>query len=136
MIDAVGLPGVRFPRGDVGETPEVPVRRPDGADPVLTHQRGDVGVAEVASLPYVNVLVQPFSAGAQPSIGSAFTLLRFADADTADMNCVYLENTQGALYLERPGDVDRYTVIFEQLNRSALSADESLELVTTLTSQL
>jgi transcriptional regulator with XRE-family HTH domain len=93
-------------------------------------------LTEVATLPHVSILVQPFSAGAHPSIGSAFTLLRFADADTADMNCVYLENAQGALYLERPGDVDRYTVIFEQLSRSALPANESLQLVTTLTSQL
>jgi hypothetical protein len=91
---------------------------------------------EVATLPHLSVVVQPFSAGAHPSIGSAFTLLRFADADTADMSCVYLENEQGALYLERPGDVDRYTVMFEQLSGSALSADESLELVTTLTSEL
>lgn len=91
---------------------------------------------EVARLPHVSVRVQPFSAGAHPSIGSAFTLLRFADADTADMNCVYLENEQGALYLERPADVDRYAVMFEQLSRSALSVDESVELVATLTSQL
>lgn len=68
-------------------------------------------------------------AGAHPSIGLAFTLLRFADAETAGMDCVYLENAQGALYQERPSDVDRYTMIFEQLGESALSADESLDLV-------
>lgn len=113
---------------------EAVLRRLVGGPAVMREQLEHL--TEVARLPHVSVLVQPFSAGAHPSIGSAFTLLRFADADTAGMNCVYLENDQGALYLERPGDVDRYTVMFEQLTRSALSAAESLELVATLAAEL
>ncbi|MGH3694925.1 MAG: helix-turn-helix domain-containing protein [Pseudonocardiaceae bacterium] len=113
---------------------EAVLRRVVGGPAVMREQLEHL--AEVARLPSVSVQVQPFSAGAHPSIGSAFTLLRFADADTADMNCVYLENAQGGLYLERPIDVDHYAMMFEQLSTSALSADQSLELVTTLTSQL
>ncbi|MGH3854160.1 MAG: helix-turn-helix domain-containing protein [Pseudonocardiaceae bacterium] len=84
----------------------------------------------VAQLSNVTVAVLPFSAGAHPSIGSAFTLLRFAD--TLEMNCVYLENDRSALYLERPADVDHYTAVFEQLSKTALSAEESLELIARL----
>ncbi|MGH3669818.1 MAG: DUF5753 domain-containing protein, partial [Pseudonocardiaceae bacterium] len=113
---------------------EAVLRRVVGGPAIMREQLEHL--TEVAKLPHVSVRVQPFSAGAHPSIGSAFTLLRFADADTADMNCVYLENEQGALYLERPADVDRYAVMFDQLSRSALSVDESLDLVATLTSQL
>jgi transcriptional regulator with XRE-family HTH domain len=91
-------------------------------------------LTEVAQLPHVNVVVQPFSAGAHPSIGSAFTLLRFAD--TMGMNCVYLENDRGALYLERPADVDRYAAMFEQLSGTALSADKSVQLAARLASEL
>lgn len=91
-------------------------------------------LTEVAQLPHVTVSVQPFSAGAHPSIGSAFTLLRFAD--TLGMNCVYLENARGALYLERPADVDRYAAMFEELSGTALSADASLQLVAKLASDL
>lgn len=101
--------------------------RPVGGPAVMREQLEHL--AEVVKLPHVSVLVQPFSAGAHPSIGLAFTLLRFADAETAGMDCVYLENAQGALYQERPSDVDRYMVIFEQLSESALSADDSLDLV-------
>jgi hypothetical protein len=61
-------------------------------------------------------------------------LLRFAD--TMGMNCVYLENDRGALYLERPADVDRYAAMFEQLSMSALSAEESLQLVARLAAEL
>jgi transcriptional regulator with XRE-family HTH domain len=89
---------------------------------------------EVAKLPHVDLAVQPFSAGAHPSIGSAFTLLRFAD--TASMNCVYLENDRGALYLERPADVDRYAAMFEQLSATALSVDETQRLMARLASEL
>jgi hypothetical protein len=113
---------------------EAVLRRMVGGSAIMREQLEHL--TEVASLPHVSVQVQPFSAGAHPSIGSAFTLLRFADADTAGMSCVYLENARGALYLERPVDVDRYTVMFEQLSSSALPAKETLELVTTLTSQL
>ncbi|MGH3885791.1 MAG: helix-turn-helix domain-containing protein [Pseudonocardiaceae bacterium] len=113
---------------------EAVLRRLVGGPAVMREQLKHL--SEVARLPHVSVVVQPFSAGAHPSIGSAFTLLRFADADTAGMNCVYLENAQGTLYLERPGDVDRHAAMFEQLSESALSADESLELVTTLASEL
>jgi transcriptional regulator with XRE-family HTH domain len=110
---------------------EAVLRRPVGGPAVMREQLEHL--SEVAKLPQVSVVVQPFSAGAHPSIGSAFTLLRFADADAADMNCVYLENAQGGLYLERPSDIDRYTVMFEQLSESALSADDSLELVASYT---
>ena len=51
---------------------------------------GAVHLIEVAHLPHIDLTLYPFMAGAHPSIGSAFTLLRFAD--TASMDCVYLEN--------------------------------------------
>ncbi len=111
---------------------EAVLRRLVGGPTVMREQLNHL--TEVARLPHVNVSVQPFSAGAHPSIGSAFTLLRFAD--TLGMNCVYLEVDRGALYLERPADVDRYTAMFEQLSKTALSADASLQLVARLASEL
>jgi transcriptional regulator with XRE-family HTH domain len=110
---------------------EAVLRRPVGGPAVMREQLEHL--SEMAKLPHVSVLVQPFSAGAHPSIGLAFTLLRFADADTAGMDCVYLENAQGALYQERPGDLVRYTAMFEQLSESALPTEESLELVASYT---
>lgn len=89
---------------------------------------------EVARLPQVDLTVQLFSAGAQPSSGSAFTLLQFDDIE--GMDCVYLENARGGIYLERPADVERYAAIFEQLSATALSADESLALVARMASEL
>jgi transcriptional regulator with XRE-family HTH domain len=91
-------------------------------------------IVELARSPHITVAILPFDAGEHPSIGSAFTLLRFADAES--MNCVYLEHHLGALYIERPADIRRYSAMFEQLAASALNPDESLRLVTTLASEL
>ncbi len=111
---------------------EAVLRRLVGGPAVMREQLDHL--KEVAQLPHVTVLVQPFSAGAHPSIGAAFTLLRFAG--TLSMNCVYLEVDRGALYLERPADVDRYAAMFEQLSSTALSAAESRQLVARLAAEL
>lgn len=111
---------------------EAVLRRLVGGPKVMQEQLEHI--AEVAQSPHVSVTVLPFGGGAHPSIGSAFTLLRFADAES--MNFVYLEHHLGALYLERPADITRYTAIFEQLVANALSPDESLHLVTTLAEEL
>ncbi|MGH3769640.1 MAG: helix-turn-helix domain-containing protein [Pseudonocardiaceae bacterium] len=111
---------------------EAVLRRLVGGPAVMREQLEHL--TEVARLPHVNLAVHPFGAGAHPSIGAAFTLLRFAD--TLGMNCVYLENDRGALYLERPADLDRYAAMFEQLSKTALSAEESLHLVARLAAAL
>jgi transcriptional regulator with XRE-family HTH domain len=111
---------------------EAVLRRLVGGPTIMREQLDHL--TEVAQLPHVAVSVHPFRAGAHSSIGAAFTLLRFAD--TLGMNCVYLENDRGALYLERPADVDRYAAMFEQLSAGALSAEESLHLVARLAAEL
>lgn len=110
---------------------EAVLRRKVGGIEIMREQLQHI--AEVAQLPHIEVRVLPFDAGEHPSIGTAFTLLRFADASA--MNAVYLEHHMGALYLERPADLMRYTEMFEQLATLALSPDDSLALMTTLASK-
>ncbi len=111
---------------------EAVLRRKVGGAEVMREQLRHI--AKVAELPHVEVRVLPFDAGEHPSIGTAFALLRFADASA--MNFVYLEHHMGALYLERPADLARYTEMFEQLVTAALSPDESLQFVATLATEL
>lgn len=77
-------------------------------------------LAEMAQLPHVELQVLPFSAGPHAAMGQTFTVLRFP-GDEAGLDFVYLENDRGALYLERPADVDGYQTIFTQLTTAALS---------------
>jgi transcriptional regulator with XRE-family HTH domain len=110
---------------------EAVLRRKVGGADVMREQLQHL--AEVAELPHIEIRVLTFDAGEHPSIGTAFTLLRFADASA--MNAVYLEHHMGALYLERPADLLRYSAMFEQLADSALDPDDSLALIATLASE-
>ena len=111
---------------------EAVLRRTVGGPEVMREQLQHI--VALADSSHVSVVVLPFDTGAHPSIGSAFTLLRFADA--ASINFVYLEHLLGALYLERPTDIERYTEVFEQLSASALAPDESLRLIARVASEL
>lgn len=67
-------------------------------------------IIETAELPNVTVQVVPFSAGFHPAMSGSFAALRFPEAP---MNTVYVEIEGGAVYMEKPPDVQRYTATFE-----------------------
>jgi transcriptional regulator with XRE-family HTH domain len=75
-------------------------------------------VIDTAQLPNVTVQVLPFSVGYHPSMTGSFTALRFPEVPM--MNTVYVQIRGGALYVEKPPDVDRYTATFERLAELAL----------------
>lgn len=81
---------------------------------------------ETAELPNVTVQVVPFSAGLHPAMAGSFTALRFPEAP---MNTVYVEFKGGAIYMEKPPDVDRYTATFERLTEVALSGEETVSFL-------
>jgi transcriptional regulator with XRE-family HTH domain len=84
-------------------------------------------IAEVAGRPNVTVQVLPFTAGAHPAMLGSFTLMRFPDP--ADKDVVYLEAETGALYLEGPEDVSRYSLMIDYLRAQALGPAESRALI-------
>lgn len=92
-------------------------------------------VLHLAKLDHISLRVLPFTAGAHPAMVSPFILLRF-DTEPDNMNVVYLEHDTGALYLERPTDIDRYTWIFTEATRLALAEDASNHLVATVKADL
>lgn len=75
-------------------------------------------VIDTAALPNVTVQVLPFSVGFHPAMAGSFAALRFPEVPM--MNTVYVQIQGGALYVEKPPDVDRYTAIFERLTELAL----------------
>ncbi|MGH3277953.1 MAG: helix-turn-helix domain-containing protein [Trebonia sp.] len=74
----------------------------------------------------VTVQVIPFSSGAHSAMDSTFTILDFAESVSS---VVYVEGLVGWIYIERPHDLMRYEQIFEKLKSSALSPQESTELI-------
>jgi transcriptional regulator with XRE-family HTH domain len=80
-------------------------------------------LAEVASLPNVTLQVIPFEAGAHIAMTGPFTMLRYRGSEA--MNAVFVELDHAVWSAEKPRDLDRYTRMFEQLTKTALSPDRS-----------
>lgn len=89
---------------------------------------------ELSEKPNINIRVVPFAAGAHAGSKSAFSLLRFPENLNTD--AVYLENERGAVWLERPADIEHYTTVFDLMSSRALDASASMELVASLASSL
>jgi hypothetical protein len=84
-------------------------------------------VIDTAALPNVTVQVLPFSVGFHPAMTGSFTALRFPEVPM--MNTVYVNIQGGALYVEKPPDVERYTATFERLAELALDEARTIPLL-------
>src|SRR5258708_22467193 len=72
---------------------------------------------ELTSLPNIRLQVVPYQTSGYGAEG-AFTLLRFGQAELSDI--VYVEHLAGALYLEKPEEVEIYS---RALDRLAVEAE-------------
>ena len=111
---------------------EAVIRRVVGGASVMREQLSHI--AEMARLPYVNVQVLPFSAGAHPAMDGAFRILGFPESTDPDV--VYLENQAGSLYLEEEPEIDRYARMFSHLMAKALDPEESRRMIARLANDL
>jgi len=108
---------------------EAVVRRPVGGSRVMVEQL--TRLIDVGELPNVSVRVLPFAAGGHRGVLSGpFVLLRFpADREERDPEppVVYMENPTGALYLDKPQEIDYYAAAFSDvLGRTDETASREL----------
>lgn len=82
---------------------------------------------DMGARPHVTVQVLPFEAGAHAAEASSFAMLSFPEP--ADPDAVYLEDLTSSLYLEKPEDLVRYTLVFDHLRGTALSDTDSAGLI-------
>ena len=104
------------------------VSRPVGGDKVMRDQLRLL--AEAASWPNVTLQVLPFEAGPHAGMDGTFAILEFPEPGDSDV--VYAENATGGLFLEKNDELGKYTKIFENIRRAALSPEESAELIAQL----
>ncbi|MEU9984860.1 helix-turn-helix transcriptional regulator [Streptomyces sp. NPDC050856] len=78
--------------------------------------------------PHITVQVLPYAVGAHPGLSGQFSVLRFADSSQAGV--VYLERFTSDLYLEKPSDVQHYSVMYAHIQAQALDPDSTLLLIT------
>lgn len=104
---------------------EAALRRVVGNKAVMRDQLDHL--VEQSQLPHVTVQVIPFDMGAHPGLNGQYAILEFPDA--ADSSVVYIEGVTSDLYLEKPNDVHKYSVMYEHLRAQALNVDQSLQFI-------
>jgi Domain of unknown function (DUF5753)/Helix-turn-helix domain len=111
---------------------EATLRRPVGGPAVMRVQLQRL--VELSALPNVTLQVLPFSAGPHAGMDGEFTIFSFSDP--ADPDLVFIENSGGDLYLERPDRTQRYRLMFSHLQAAALNTAESIRALADVQQQL
>ncbi len=110
---------------------EAILRRPVGGARVMAEQLDQL--VKVSELQNVSLQVAPFSAGAHPGVMSGpFVILRFpvnGDGRESEPATVYKDGFTGALYLDKPQEVERYTQAFGSIQDACLDEDASRSLI-------
>ncbi|MGW0603404.1 helix-turn-helix domain-containing protein [Streptomyces sp. NPDC002644] len=104
---------------------EAALRRIVGNRAVMREQLEHL--VEQAQLPHVTVQVIPFNLGAHPGLNGQYAILEFPDA--SDSSVVYIEGVTSDLYLEKPNDVHKYSVMYEHLRAQALNVEQSRQFI-------
>jgi transcriptional regulator with XRE-family HTH domain len=108
------------------------IRRPVGGRVVMSAQLKRL--IDVSALPNVALRIMPFSAGLHHGVMSGpFVMLRFpvnGDGKATEPPTVYVDGFTGALYLDKPGEIDRYEMAFTDIWETALNESASRELIT------
>jgi transcriptional regulator with XRE-family HTH domain len=90
---------------------------------------------KATELPQVSVRVLPVSAGPhEASVAGAFTMLEFPtdNGERPEPPTIYSENLTGALYLDKPAEINQYERAWRTLDVVALSDAESVTLLSSL----
>ncbi len=117
---------------------ETILRRPVGGPEVMAAQLD--ALAEAADLPNVTLRVVPLSAGLHPgAMSGPFYMLRFpvnSNGVESEPATVYVDGFTGALYLDKPNEVEQYAEAFESIWNAALDKAASAELIRQLAKEL
>ncbi|GAA1086174.1 helix-turn-helix transcriptional regulator [Nocardiopsis composta] len=105
---------------------EAALRRQVGGPEVMKRQISHL--AELSQRPNIDLQVLPFEVGAHAAAGFQFSILVFSEADSI----VYIEADQDGLYLEEEEQVERYKLVFDRLQASAMSVERSKDFLKSL----
>jgi transcriptional regulator with XRE-family HTH domain len=78
--------------------------------------------------PHITVQVLPYAVGAHPGLSGQFSILQSTDGPEAGV--VYLERFTSGIYLEKPSDVQHYSVLYDHLQAQALDPDSTRRFIT------
>lgn len=99
---------------------------------LLGMQKQLAHLVNISQRPHISVRVLPLSAGPhKASSTGAFTILDFPQIGTAspEPTTIYSENLTGALYLDKPAEVENYCDLWRELEKTALDQRASDDLI-------
>ncbi|MER7452232.1 helix-turn-helix transcriptional regulator [Nocardia beijingensis] len=110
---------------------EATLRHQIGGAAVMAAQSGHL--AELSGLPNVSIRIVPLNAGSYLGLeAGSFVLLEFPEHPNPSLTeppVVYVEGYTGALYLDKPDEIDQYQTARSSVESAALSEDESRALL-------
>ncbi|GIE49004.1 transcriptional regulator [Amorphoplanes nipponensis] len=104
---------------------EAVLRREIGGREVMRAQVR--ALLEAAELPHVRLQVARFHQGTAAPAGFPFAIMRFAEPELSDV--VYVEQLTGALYLDKPADVEHYLIAMERACLEAEPPERTIEIL-------
>ncbi|MGQ0840103.1 DUF5753 domain-containing protein [Actinokineospora sp.] len=110
---------------------EAILRRPVGGSAIMAEQLRRL--FEIAQLGNVSLRVMPYSAGLHYGVMSGpFVKLDFprtGSGEPTEPPTIYVESFTGALFLEKPHEIQRYTAAFTSIWNASLSEVDSLRYI-------
>jgi transcriptional regulator with XRE-family HTH domain len=107
------------------------LRRAVGGPDVMAAQLDSL--VEASGLPNVSLRIIPFSAGYHPGmLTGSFTIMRFplnVVGEESEPPTVYSDLFTGAIWLDKPNEIERYSQAFGEIWDLSLGCDESRELI-------
>ncbi|MEE1802874.1 DUF5753 domain-containing protein [Streptomyces sp. NPDC101062] len=103
-----------------------------GGHTVMKDQLGHL--LDMAKRPNVKVQVVPYSVGAHPTMGIAFSILSFAEAGALDV--VHMDTASSGVWLEGETDAKRHGQLFAHLAQMGLSEQDSVALINGIVEEL
>jgi hypothetical protein len=101
---------------------ESALRRPVGNDPRVLRRQLE-HLLRVSELPHISIQVALLDQGGHAAAGGSFNILRFEHGQLPDI--VYIEHLTSALYLDKPTDVEYYTMIMSRLVTAVPAPDRT-----------
>ncbi|MFJ2030763.1 helix-turn-helix domain-containing protein [Streptosporangium sp. NPDC087985] len=111
---------------------EAALRKMVGGPKIMAEQLSHL--VDMATRSNIAVQILLDSTGAHAAMGSGFVILDFAG--DLDPSIVYLETPTDNLFLERPEEVQAYTLTFNRVVAAALTVEQSVDYVASLVDQL
>lgn len=111
---------------------EAALRKMVGGAAVMAEQLRHL--IEVAAAPHITIQILPDAIGAHAAMPGPFTILDFGS--DLDPSVVYLETATDSLHLEKPEELQAYSLIFNRAVASSLPPEESVKYLATLVDQL